>query len=81
MTENTAILTDESVVSKLNQKDMNFKYKQIERKEDFNIPTMSSLVKISELNMKRDFFSVKAKLTFGNVPIKMVHKDMEKTWE
>ena len=50
MTENTAILNDESVVSKLNQKDMNFKYKQIERKEDFNIPTMSSLVKISELN-------------------------------
>ena len=29
---------------------MNFKYKQIERKEDFNILTMSSLVKISELN-------------------------------
>ena len=50
MTENTAILNDESVVSKLNQKDMNFKYKQIERKEDSNIPTMSSLVKISELN-------------------------------
>ena len=62
-----------------------FKYQQIESKEDFNIPIVSSLVKISELNEcdvgTRNFSSVKTKLTFGDVQIKMVQtrygKDVE----
>ena len=64
-------------MSQLNQKDSNFKYQQIESTEDFNIVTASCLVKISELNKFEvgigTFVSVKAKITSGNVPMKMVH--------
>ena len=67
--------SNESVVSKLSQYDINFKYQQIKSKEDFIIPTVSCLVKISEFNECEvgtgSFFSVKTKLTFGNVPVKM----------
>ena len=64
-------------MSKVNQYDINFKYYQIESKKDFNIPTVYSLVKISELNECEvgtgTFFSAKAKLTSGDVPMKMVY--------
>ena len=74
--DNASILNHESVVTKLNQYDINFKYRQVERTEDSNIPTVSSLVKISELNecevAMGTFFSVNAKLIVGDEPMKMV---------
>ena len=64
-------------MSKVNQYDINFKYYQMESKKDFNISTVYILVKISELNecevATGTFFSAKAKLTSGDVPMKMVY--------
>ena len=64
-------------MSKVNQYDINFKYYQMESKKDFNVSTVYILVKISELNecevATGTFFSAKAKLTSGDVPMKMVY--------